>query len=346
MEFTTRDASHGITDEKYNSTVFKFTLKGGEDEGEKVKSRRHHLRLVSVPHRVSAQTTKKGLLPEWGFSQQEINGSKNPSEAANIWFVESVVHERIVNGTEVGEEQEQNDKAKNEPRLSFLQKFVELQSAMISHNAALTASHPYASYPSSWPFVIRGISFWEVKADLKQIYLLGNPLIWWFVITLTLFYPVLYIADRLSWRRGYDILGESRRRWWDRSTGFFFIAWFLHWIPFYLMGRQLFVHHYLPSLIYSSVTATLVLEFLFRAAFVDPVSLMKGDVTAAATLPSKAWMAALGTPVVYTGILLALLAAFTYSFWYFSPLVYGIPFPNEDAIRAKKWLSSWDFQHA
>ncbi|KAJ3410512.1 hypothetical protein HDV05_003669 [Chytridiales sp. JEL 0842] len=343
MEFTTLAASIGIND-KYNDTVFKFTVTDASD-GEKVYSRRSHLKLVSVPHRVAAHTLKTGLLPEWGFAQQEINGNKNLGDRSNIWWVDEVQHARIVNGTEIDEIQEKKEKS-NKPRLTFVQKFVELQSAMISHNAGLTASHPYASSPGIWPFVIRGISFWEIKDELKQIYLLGNPLVWWFTITLTLVYPVLYVLDRLAWRRGYDILGEARRRWWDRSTGFFFIAWALHWLPFFLMGRQLFLHHYLPSFIYSCVVSTLVLEFLFRAAFVDPIALLKGDVKAAETLPMKAWLTTKRSGLVYIAFLVVLTGVFTYSFWYFAPLVYGISFGSVEDVRARKWLTSWDLQHA
>src|SRR5438270_7515336 len=44
--------------------------------------------------------------------------------------------------------------------MSFFRKFAELQLLMLQHNAGLTASHPYASSPINWPFVISGISFW------------------------------------------------------------------------------------------------------------------------------------------------------------------------------------------
>lgn len=60
------------------------------------------------------------------------------------------------------------------PRLSFLAKFFELQRLMISHNSGLTKPHPYSSAAISWPFVLRGISFWETKQGLRQIYLLGE----------------------------------------------------------------------------------------------------------------------------------------------------------------------------
>lgn len=38
----------------------------------------------------------------------------------------------------------------------YRQKFIELQGAMLRANAGLDASHPFASYPSSWPILERG----------------------------------------------------------------------------------------------------------------------------------------------------------------------------------------------
>jgi dolichyl-phosphate-mannose-protein mannosyltransferase len=65
--------------------------------------------------------------------------------------------------------------------ISFLRKFFELQGLMLHHNSQLTKSHPYSSSPVTWPFVVRGISFWESAEGLKQIYLLGNPFAWYFI---------------------------------------------------------------------------------------------------------------------------------------------------------------------
>jgi dolichyl-phosphate-mannose-protein mannosyltransferase len=77
----------------------------------------------------------------------------------------------------------------------FLRKFLELQHVMWTTNAGLTDRHAYDSRPQSWPVLRRGIkcvaevsasrksylsrahSFW-VK-DHRQIYLIGNPVVWY-----------------------------------------------------------------------------------------------------------------------------------------------------------------------
>ncbi len=52
-----------------------------------------------------------------------------------------------------------------------------------SFHINLHASHPYASNPFTWPFMLRPTSFfWDDKADGKvvsAITALGNPIIWW-----------------------------------------------------------------------------------------------------------------------------------------------------------------------
>src|SRR4051794_36922548 len=53
------------------------------------------------------------------------------------------------------------------------------------------------------------------------------------------------------------------------STGFFFLAWALHYFPFYLMGRQLFLHHYLPAHLASCLVTGALLEFIFN---VEPLN--------------------------------------------------------------------------
>ncbi|KAI8850085.1 glycosyltransferase family 39 protein [Chytridium lagenaria] len=326
---------------KYNDTLWRVEITDGETNM-KVRSRRSHFRLISVFHKVAIHANK-AVLPDWGFGQSEINGNKNHLESSNVWLIEDVSHETIVNGTEVNETG-QAEKS-NEKKRSFLSKFIELQNLMISHNAGLTKPHPYSSTPITWPFVLRGISFWEVKEGLKQIYLLGNPLVWWTSITGTLMYVAMWVLDRILLRRGIDDFGTSIRRWWDRSVGFLFITWLLHWLPFFLMGRMLFLHHYLPSFIFSTLVATCVFEFIGRIVLEDPIAVAKGNVALAERIPFRAWMKR-AVSFVYISFLLILLGAFGYSFYYFAPLTYGLGFDSVESIRERKWLSSWDLQHA
>lgn len=108
----------------------------------------------------------------------------------------------------------------------FFGKFFELQSVMWTTNAGLTDRHTYDSRPHSWPRLLRGIvsnassspsvcaltgriqNFW-VK-DHRQIYLIGNPIIWW-LSTLSV---ALYVSVRgfliLRAKRGYRDFDSSK----------------------------------------------------------------------------------------------------------------------------------------
>jgi len=86
----------------------------------------------------------------------------------------------------------------------FIRKFVELQLLMLQHNAGLVASHPYASSPINWPFLISGISFWTEDNSRKQIYFIGNIIGWWVCTVALSIYVGILGADLLARRRAMD----------------------------------------------------------------------------------------------------------------------------------------------
>ena len=96
--------------------------------------------------------------------------------------------------------------------MNFFKKFFELQLLMIQHNAGLTDSHPYASGPISWPFLVSGISFWTGNGQTReQIYLIGNFTGWWFcVLALSVFVGILG-AEQLARRRGIQAVPEREQ---------------------------------------------------------------------------------------------------------------------------------------
>ncbi|KAL9009788.1 MAG: hypothetical protein Q9180_009365, partial [Flavoplaca navasiana] len=202
-------------------------------------------------------------LPEWAYKQAEINGNKNVQQTSNIWYVD-----------EIPSLLPDSERSKKEPRkikhMPFLKKYFELQRAIFYHNNALTSSHPYSSQPIQWPFVLRGISFWTQNETRQQIYFLGNPVGWWIASSVLAVFAGIVGADQLSQRRGVDSLDERTRSRFYNSTGFFFLAWAAHYLPFYLMGRQLFLHHYLPAHLASALVTGALLEFIFN---LDPVAL-------------------------------------------------------------------------
>lgn len=74
---------------RHNDTLFYLNINDGH-EGEVVKSKAGHFKLVHGPTKVSMWTHPKQL-PDWAFKQQEINGNKAASEKSATWFMEDVI---------------------------------------------------------------------------------------------------------------------------------------------------------------------------------------------------------------------------------------------------------------
>ena len=100
----------------------------------------------------------------------------------------------------------------------------------------------------------------------------------------------------------------------DSLCGFLFMGWFLHYTPFFLMSRQLFLHHYFPALYFAIL--------LFCSFF---------DLMTAALRPKVR---------LQIGAVLMIIAI--WNFWYLSPLTYGNQWTSHKCRRAQ-WMKTWDF---
>ncbi|KZT63995.1 glycosyltransferase family 39 protein [Daedalea quercina L-15889] len=244
----------------------------------------------------------KVKLPEWGFEQQEVTCNKQAVKDNSLWYIETAEHPMLP-----------PDAPKVNYKLpGFFRKFLELQQVMWATNAGLTDRHTFDSRPDAWPRLRRGINFW-VK-DHRQIYLLGNPMVWWFSTAAV----VGYVAARgfliLRAQRGYRDFENTRVVKYDTLCGFLFIGWSLHYLPFYIMKRQLFLHHYFPALYFAIL--------LSCGAFDLVTSTLK--------------------PRVRLQIAAVLLIIAVWNFVYLSPVAYGNPWTRRKCENAK-WLKTWDF---
>ncbi|KAL8671046.1 MAG: hypothetical protein Q9168_004439 [Polycauliona sp. 1 TL-2023] len=343
QEFTTVTLEHAEGD-RANDTLFELRIEGAKGKAD-FKSLSSHFKLIHNPTKVAMWTHTKPL-PEWAYKQAEINGNKNVQQTSNIWYVDEIPS--LSAGSE---------RAKKEPRkikhMPFFRKYFELQRAIFHHNNALTSSHPYSSQPIQWPFVLRGISFWTQTETRQQIYFLGNPVGWWIASSVLAVFAGIVGADQLSQRRGVDSLDERTRSRFYNSTGFFFLAWAAHYLPFYLMGRQLFLHHYLPAHLASALVTGALLEFIFN---LDPVALeenvdakLAGKVSAnnsnkkgggpgsKRVVPAKERMgnnSMLGLWAA-AGVVMTLVIG---GWYFFLPLTYGKPGLSAAEVVRRKWL--------
>lgn len=92
------------------------------------------------------------------------------------------------------------------------------------------------------------------------------------------------------------------------------MGWALHYVPFYLMSRQLFLHHYFPALWFAILLSCGTFDLM--------TSSLRPRIR------------------LYIAACLLILAIWSYS--HFSPLAYGTPWTKSKCENAK-WLRTWDF---
>lgn len=124
------------------------------------------------------------------------------------------------------------------------------------------------------------------------------------------------------------------------------MAWALHYFPFYLMGRQLFLHHYLPAHLASSLVTGALLEFVFN---VEPLTLEEVAESVAKSgkkspgiapkriLPARERIA--GQSMLASWAAASVIMTIVIGGWYFFlPLTYGYPGLTVEQVVARKWL--------
>lgn len=216
QEFTTWPVDDNS---RYNDTLFIVEIADGLD-GDAWKSKAGYFHLVHVPTRVNMWTHTKAL-PEWAFKQQEINGNKKTPDRSFIWFVNDIITEdSTTNRCECSMlifslDPDGGDDAvplqdRKVRKMNFFRKFGELQILMLQHNAGLTASHPYASSPISWPYLFAGMSFWTENDTNKQIYMIGNIIGWWTASTTIFIFVGMLTGDLIGRRRGEELIPDRK----------------------------------------------------------------------------------------------------------------------------------------
>ncbi|CAR26403.1 hypothetical protein ZYGR_0H02110 [Zygosaccharomyces rouxii] len=308
----------------YQQTLFMFQGLSKRDAGSIVKSKGTFFRIFHVDTAVALWTHNDVLLPEWGFNQQEVNGNKKVTDPDNNWFVDTIVNI---------DEERKAYVPREVKTLPFFTKWAELQRLMFEHNNKLSADHPFASQPYSWPGSMNGVSFWTKDSERKQIFFIGNIIGWWLQVISLATYIGIVIADLISRQRAYYALGRITREKIYGPLMYFFVGWGCHYFPFYLMGRQRFLHHYLPAQLIASMFTAALWEVIFSdCKSLDPEKDEEQPNTNYNNTPE------VKTKVLY--IFFGIMAvAIVWCFWFFSPFVYGDVTLTPQQVVARKWLN-------
>ncbi|KIM59014.1 glycosyltransferase family 39 protein [Scleroderma citrinum Foug A] len=276
--------------------------RGDRESSKRIRTLRTHFKLrhLMTGCYLFSHTVK---LPEWAYEQQEVTCNKQAVQTNSLWYVETAskhpqlpAHAERVNYRIPG----------------FLAKFWELQKVMWTTNSKLTDRHVYDSRPWTWPILRRGINFW-VK-EHRQIYLIGNPFVWWLSTASVAAYVIVRGFLVLRAKRGFKDFENTKLVKYDTLCGFLFTGYALHYLPFFLMSRQLFLHHYFPALYFAILLSSAVFDF------------------ATSTLRPR-----IRLQVACVLIIIAIM-----TFDKFSPLSYGNPWTMTKCNNAR-WLKNWDF---
>ena len=180
--------------------------------------------------------------------------------------------------------------------------------------------HKYSSGPAEWPLMAKNIAYWMSRDNNSQIHLVGNLVVWYTsfagVVCLSLL-CVFYLLRRQ--RQVYDI---SEAQW----QHFLFImelfvgGYLIHYLPYFMEDRTLFLHHYLPSVIFKVIALAALGDHLYTV------------------LPKSSMCRAM---IRYSGVVL--LAVAFQAFVSLSVFTYGSEALTKPQLDSLRWVDTWDF---
>lgn len=308
---------YGINGTGDANDLWQVEVCGGK-KGDPVKVLRSKVRFLHRSTGCVLYSSGK-MLPKWGWEQVEVTCSPYLKETPNSqWNIEDHINPRLPNISLCV------------LKPSFLEILLESHIVMIRGNSGLKPKdNEVNSKPWHWPINYQGLRFSGVNETEYRVYLLGNPVIWWLnLFTLALFLVMVCLFS-LALQRGAKLEGERKARCQvlREGGGMLFLGWLLHYMPFYIMGRILYYHHYFPAMLFSSMLTGITLDTLLQNA----------DLLFSPAV-SKCILRA-GQMVLLLGLL--------HSFYLFHPLSYGMkgPLAHDPAssMAGLRWLDSWEF---
>ena len=152
----------------------------------------------------------------------------------------------------------------------------------------------------------------------------------------------------------------------ERACGRLLLAYALHYLPYFLLGRQLYVHHYYPALYFNCLLSGAVVDiFISRIRSSSShvkvecrVDIIKKNVWVPSVdiySPLSDLCCPSNLPITVQGVCVLAVAGLLYcgglvtTFLHFSPTVYGMEGGKENYAKLPNssyhhlhWVSSWD----
>ncbi|KAI8089425.1 Dolichyl-phosphate-mannose-protein mannosyltransferase-domain-containing protein [Halteromyces radiatus] len=275
--------------------------------GSRIHTMATHFRLRHVELGCLLAVTQKRL-PVWGYYQMEIGCASNAediNDLRTVWMAETNQHEKL------------SSPPQNTYKYHFFRDFWYLNKLMWRSNNALIPDPDkediLSSTPTQWPMVGVGLRMCRWDDDTIKFFLLGNPMVWWTSFISVITFTILHITYIVREKRQIHDKEQAR---WNQSFSIgksLLLGWFLHYIPFYIMGRVMYLHHYFPALYFSILLVPFLLDHF----------------TAQSNGRQR---------FLIFGILMILVIS---NFIYFSPFSYGMDGPI-DAYSGRSWMKWWN----
>ncbi|KAF3993477.1 hypothetical protein FT663_00500 [Candidozyma haemuli var. vulneris] len=196
--------------------------------------------------------------PAWGFQQGEVT-CKNvylKNDKSAWWNFEDHVNNEF-----------EAPKTKYvAPKPKFWKEFILLNYGMMASNNALIPDGDHYDQLASkwweWPILRTGLRMSGWWTEDAKYFLMGNPFVTYFS-TLSVGLSILLALGTLYFwqRQSVDLSVNSEE--WNKFIGQFIFpitGYVLHYLPFILMGRVTYLHHYVPALYFAIFISGYVLE--------------------------------------------------------------------------------------
>lgn len=238
-----------------------WIIEVAEQSGKEDKDKLHPL---TTSFRLKNQVLKCYLgvtgisLPAWGFRQGEVACFKDPfqKDKRTWWNIESHTNQLLPPPAE-------DFKL---PKTRFIRDFIQLNLAMMATNNALVPDKDkqddLASEAWQWPTLNVGIRLCSWANDKIKYFLIGSPATTWTSSVAVILFAFLTLYYIIRWQRQInDFENDSKKLKLFIMGGIYpMFGWGLHFMPFVIMGRVTYVHHYLPALYFAMTILCFELE--------------------------------------------------------------------------------------
>lgn len=197
--------------------------------------------------------------PAWGFQQGEVTCKNSflTNDKNTWWNIEDHVNEYLPKPT----------KKYVPPKPKFWKELLLLNYGMMaSNNALIPDTNKFDKLSSEWwewPILNSGLRMCSWSHSAVKFFLIGNPFVTWFS-TFNIGVIIIHFMVLLwRWQRQkliYNSVFDERLNQLIIQAIVPFLGYGLHYLPFILMGRVTYLHHYAPALYFAIFISGYVME--------------------------------------------------------------------------------------